>query len=149
MTRQCFLVVSLSCLLLSCSLPDRVQRQVVAKGFNFSPYTAKGFLFTPLLPSGEYESIGLVSVSIQPEIVRGKEGEVAPKGYAGAWYGGRRYWVEDVKPGDVIEEMYKKATDMGADALTQFLFTPENIRTDEGGLPVTVFKVSGFAIKRK
>jgi hypothetical protein len=149
MLRRNLLILSLGCVLSSCSTPDHIQRQVIVKGFNFSPYTSKGFLFTPLLPTGDYESIGLVSVSIQPEITKGKEGETAPKGYTGTWYGGKRYWVEDVSPGDVIEEMYKKSIAMGANALTQFTMTTENIRTEEGGLSVTVFKVSGFAVKRK
>ena len=60
MLRRYLLFPFLGCLLISCSTPEHVQRQVIVRAFDFSPYTSKGFLFTPLLPTGDYESIGLV-----------------------------------------------------------------------------------------
>lgn len=104
---------------------------------------------SPLPPSGNCESIGLVSVTIQPELVRAKPGEMQPKGYSTAWYGGKQFWIESLSSSDAIEQMYKSATSMGADALTQFSVATQDIRTQEGGLSVRVFEVSGFAIKRK
>jgi hypothetical protein len=130
-------------------MPDHVQHQVIVTGFDFTPYTAKGFLFTPLPPSGDYESVGLVSVRIQPEIVKAKPGEPMPKGYRETEYKAAKYWVEELSPSTAIKEMYNTAVTMGANALTQFAIESDRGSYDNIPISVTIYKVSGFAVKRK
>ena len=55
-------------LLISCSSVKETERQTIFLGYDFTPYTDKGFLFTPFLYNDNYESIALLTVEMYPEI---------------------------------------------------------------------------------
>jgi len=145
-----YLVFILVLIATSCAPPpSSIPEQLLATGFDFSTYSKKGFLFTPDTYMGDYESIGIVSLTYTPsakltersEHYRGSVPEVE-----------KSEWVIDsVDPDRAVAEMYRICIEMGADALTQLDIEPYS--TSHGELstkPVTItgLKINGFAIKR-
>lgn len=123
------------------------------QGFDFREYAEKGFLFTPHQYIGEYESRGIITITIYPEtkVTKGP----TPKGWVMKKIGGPsgqdtpRYYLEEViDQSIVIGGAYQAALDIGADAIMDF-----NIESMaavlRGGIYQSGYIVSGFAIKRK
>lgn len=56
----------------SCSGPQTVARDeiVSVSGFDFTDYAEKGFLFTPESYSGNYQSMGLITVTLWPKVAK-------------------------------------------------------------------------------
>jgi len=137
-------------------------------GIDFREYSEKGFLFTVNSPEGNYESRGLLNVTVFPKIIeidanlykacieniglisrtiKGEEieffcREVKPVGARTPMF----YGVESMELSDGIELMYLKANEFGADALTEFNIKREIMH--DNGLSFTKIIVSGFAINR-
>ncbi len=140
-------IVSLT-LLFGCSGGVEVQKTVIASGYDFTSYTKKGFLFTPEQYLLEYESIGLITIDIIPEVR-----EVYSNSYdsGNEWIkvrGKEKSWrVKVVYPQEVLEELYNKAISMGADAVVRLTFDSD--QHNNGDITFLSLKASGFAIKRK
>ena len=155
MTRKAVLFKSalsiIAVLLISCSGPTGIERTVIVTGYDFSSYTANGFMFSPEQYLQPYEAIGLIDIQVIPEVkkwerpdsLRGFSFETFPEPK-------RKWQVEEIKTEFLLQEMYERATRMGADAVVRL-----EIKTETrllGGAPtleVPVFHISGFAIKRK
>lgn len=104
-------------------------------GFDFSEYTEEGFLITPEQYLGEYQSIGLIRVVMWPEVTS-RSGS-----------GDQYYWqTGDLNVEKAIDEIYKKADSLGANAITRFEITSTSRRN--GNIIVEGVEISGFAIKR-
>ncbi|NGP76530.1 hypothetical protein G3570_07795 [Balneolaceae bacterium YR4-1] len=132
----------------SCSGPQTVARDEVINvtGYDFSEYTDQGFLITPEQYLGDYQSIGLITITQWPAVreqTRRVPDSETPKGYRIV----EDYFAKDINVEKAIDEIYKVANEMGADAITRFDVTP----TDRlnGTLRVQGVEISGFAIKRK
>ena len=131
-------------LIVGCEIKE-LERTVEVYGFDFSEYSKKGFLFTPETYNGPYESIGILKMIIYPE-VRKKElkYENDPN------FESKKYtdWaVGKINPAEAINEMYKSASKMGADAVTKFEI--KTVTKINGQLIIEGIEVNGFAIKRK
>lgn len=139
-------IILLGFLTVSCSGPETIARDEVftVTGYDFSEYTEQGFLFTPEQYRGEYQSIGLITVTQWPA-VRKTEQKVRTSDGAG-YKTEEVFYHEAINVEKTIEEIYKIASDMGADAVTQFNVTPTS-RTN-GTLNVPGVEISGFAIDR-
>lgn len=123
----------------------RIPREVTFAGFDFRPYTERGFMFTPDVYGGEYDAIGLVSATIYPEAYREHQSRGAETAL-GKWS------IKDVDAQEAIDEMYRRASTLGADALVQFTIKSIEKTVETGdirGLTLSGVEVSGFAIKRK
>ena len=105
---------------------------------DFTPFTKQGFLFTPEPYQGEYESIGMITVSISAS---GERKRLRPGVYDWDWD------LSQVQSDSVLNYFFEKATALGADAVIQFSLTRSSI--DFAGLQVPTTIASGFAIKRK
>ncbi len=42
-------------------------------GYDFTKYTANGFLFTPEPFNGDYDAIGLIELAVYPEVKKNKK----------------------------------------------------------------------------
>jgi hypothetical protein len=105
-------------------------------GIDFTPYTAQGFMFTPEMYRGDYESVGVINVIMQAE------GNLVgdPR------RGGSEWQFSELNVGDVVKEAHKRAVAMGANALVNF-----SVRSASrlvGTVTVPGIEVTGFAIKR-
>jgi len=116
---------------------------------DFSEYTKMGFLFTPLLYSGEYESIGLINYRFFPSatyidtifVINGVKWPL-------------KYWKSDeYSHYDILDSIYSWSSKKGANAIVNLKLqvAQETFGLGEYKNPTMVFgiDVSGFAIKRK
>ena len=135
------------------SVLPKIPRKEQLTGIDFSKYTKDGFLITPEKYSGNYESIGLITFVFMPgatpktNIIENnyswKESDNLITGYS---------WdIEKVNLQDAIDAMYKRCTEMGANALVNFNATEEITEYVFPKAPVKIkgYKITGFAIKIK
>ena len=132
-------------LIVACAEIPETQRSVFVTGFDFTEYSKKGFLFTPETYVKDYEAIGLISATIMPAIKKSEYG-IKKEGYISMFAGGKYYDVEIAKATDAVEEIYKVASKMGADAIINF--SSKIVFTQYDALSVPTYEVTGFAIKR-
>jgi len=113
----------------------QVSPETIVSAIDFTPYTQRGFLFTPEVYEGPYEAIGLITVTR----------------YAAGHYATdmARWEFDPIPVRDVLDSVYARAMAMGGDALMRFrlenVVAPAAVR-----LPATPgLEVSGFAIRRR
>ena len=117
-----------------------VQRRTVVTGFDFSDYAEDGFLITPESYNGEYQSIGIVRVTLWPGARKQPSRQTAAGRSLGEWF------VENIDPSQAIDSLYTVAKGMGADAVVKFNI--EYVYEDNGRLRLQGYEASGFAIRR-
>lgn len=106
----------------------------------------EGFLISPEKYPGDYESIGMLDISIYPTAARQPEIPKSHKIRPGEYAQG--YWlIAKIKPEEVVEIIHEKAKGMGADAVINFRVTSIQKQVDYD-LNLKGVNVSGFAIKR-
>jgi len=115
------------------------------RGIDFSKYTAQGFLITPELYRGDYESIGLIDYKLMPGArFQTPDGKLATLPYYPGnerWYGGK------ISISQTLDSVYLICKKMGADALMNFkVEQPEDVHAE---ITIKGYTISGFAIKRK
>jgi len=119
---------------------------------DFSGYTDKGFLFTPHIYNGDYESIGLITLLYYPEAKMVKEtvyyermpNETTQKEIS-------KWVVGDYNTEQLLETIYKKCADMGGDAFIDFRLTNDTMLHNVGTpneVLINGIKIEGYAIKR-
>ena len=116
-------ILSLLCIyviILSGCVPKPIERTEVLTGYDFTKYTALGFLITPEKYNGEYESIGILTLTITPSArYVSLPYELQP----GERMSGNVV-IETFNVADAIEKLYQEALEMGADAITRFELDP-------------------------
>lgn len=135
------------------SVLPKIPRKELLTGIDFSKYTKNGFLITPEKYNGNYESIGLITFVFMPEATpktntiennySWKEGADLVTGYS---------WdIEKVNIQDAIDAMYKRCTEMGANALVNFNASEEIAEYIFAKAPLKIkgYRITGFAIKIK
>ena len=152
-----FLFIVIMTLLTSClSTLEVVYKKEFLSGIDFRKYTEKGFLFTPEKYKGEYESIGLISYEILPgakykTIRKVLYPDYSHNGTRSHFYKTKKWDVENIIFQDVLDSLFLKCKELGADAFVNF--EKEIIRKSYINVknPITIigYKISGFAIKRK
>ena len=138
--------------LISCSGIKVQPHSEILIGYDFSEFTKEGFMFTPIEYIDPYESIGIVTIYVDPEITR------EPSKYTKSTYKNyfkyHNFFIEKVTPDEALRAMKEKAVEMGADALTiitiETLERPDiNQPNDRKAVEKYSYKISGFAIKRR
>lgn len=133
--KKIFVCVAALLLFSYCSAPKETQKFSVYRSYDFTPYSAKGFLFTPEKYTGTYESVGIISVEVYPEIKKNpRESDF------------ENYIAGSVTTNEVIDSLYYMSIEMGADALINFY--AEKFDALVGGIWVKGIAAGGFAIKR-
>jgi hypothetical protein len=119
-------------------------------GFDFREYADVGFLITPESYSGRYQSLGLVDVVYDPEIIKETERGAFLKAKPGYTLisdrMGSMFQVKRADQSAVIRALYEVANEMGADAIVNFNI--QNFSIERAQVEIPTIKVSGFAIKR-
>lgn len=125
----------------SCATTKPSNEIIYTTGFNFSEYTEKGFLITPDSYLGEYQSIGLINVTMWPAVIEIRGTRTATGGNVNSGWR-----IERLNVQKAIDQIYAEADSMGADAITQFRI--RSTERNNGLLKVPGAEISGFAIKR-
>mgnify|MGYP006879618505 CR=1 FL=1 len=143
------IIFSLFVLITSCSTFTNQWSSVVVNGYDFAPFTAEGFMFTPLEYKDKYESIGLIEIEIKPMITNDNQAISKYKGEKSFDRVGSHF-IEKIEVQDILEAAKEKASEMGANALTLVKIRNgvPSINSQTNNEYYTVY-VSGFAIKRK
>ena len=132
------LLIIFASLLVRCSSVSHYEKQVLVYGYDFTKYTNQGFLFTPEKYLGEYESIGLLTVLILPELNRSGEYDFSVTD--------KKLSYAPVSADEVLDSLFDVAINMGANAIVSL--TIENIERMIEGVNAPGVKASGFAIRR-
>ncbi len=124
----CLLLITILFMSVGCERKiTKIEKETSISGADFREYTKKGFLFTPYSYPGKYEPVGLVIFSIRS----GAEYKSATSGkkskdnsyrpHSSEYSPEYKIWFYDyVEMSQVIEFAYKKAIEMGANALCDF-----------------------------
>lgn len=148
-----FLLILVSC---TVTEPKHFPRQVTFLSFDFTPFTEKGFFFTPEKYTSNYESIGLITCIISPdekqvEISRSdqnQKSEIDDVYYSTAL---KDYiWAQEIiKPYEILQIIYDECIKMGADAFVNFKYDTVQMPSKSSIFRETKYYViTGFAIKR-
>ena len=133
-----FLALMLACSMAACAHPlTHVDPETIIGGVDFRAHSRKGFLFTPNAYPGEFEAVGMVTVTMYAEANASRSG---PNGSNWVWE------YSALAPQDALTEIRKRATALGADAISNT--TLRAVTRTVGGAAIPGIEVSGFAIKR-
>lgn len=143
------LLIFMAVLLVGCATTsssqyeDRVEidREMEIYGFDFTEYAEEGFLITPETYTGEYESIGIIQVTLWPKMKRSVEGRDEQ--------GNLEYseWRSEQLPLEAaVDSLYRRSSGMGADALINF--DSERVTREVGRATRVGVQARGFAINR-
>jgi len=143
-----FLAAAILILLAGCSTTQELARTVILTSVDFTPYADKGFLFTPEAYQGKYESRGIIKLDVIPQVKRLDFAfqAVDKKAWVPLGAPGEVWVAERLDSKAVIDEVYKAATAMGADAIVRFELITKEIHNGE--ILVPIYEATGYAIKR-
>jgi hypothetical protein len=134
--------------LAGCAGGREMERSITVSGYDFTPYTSKGFFISPEQYLSPYEPIGVIRISVFPEVKKYASFTAYDvKKYALVRGVPRDWLVENVDLRAVIDEAYRVGSKMGADAIVRFLVDMKPMTNGE--ITYATYEVSGFAIKRK
>jgi len=129
--------------LVGCGNAVELEKELYHVGFVFTKYTQNNFLITPEGYNGDYESIGLITTVLYPEVKK-----VSIKDLNENWQKLGEYWsVKKIDANEAIDSMYAIAVKHGANAIIRF--DTKVISKPNGIFNIYGWEVSGFAIKRK
>ena len=147
MKMKLYLVFIISFIFLfGCVHSFEVPKMVLTSVYDFTTYTERGFLFTPEQYLYDYESRGQITIEIIPEVLASSYNEEIDDGWIKLT--GKTYWkAKKINPQEVLDELYRKAISMGADALVRLKF--DNNENFNGAVYFNSLVATGFAIHRK
>lgn len=132
----------------SCTTTQPVSRAVNVAGLDFRDYTQEGFLMTPYQYDEGYDSRGIVSVTIWPEVIKsGTSGSRTGIDFQIVQTTEGEWLVERLRVKEALDEIYDQATAMDADAIADIQVN--YVQEYNGALRMTGIEVEGFAIKRR
>ena len=135
-------------LLFSCApYVSRIPGNTLLVKIDFSKYSKEDFLITPYEYRGDYEAIGLISNKVAPEA------HLVEKNIdnAGVTITKKEWQVEFIDVKKMIDELYKNAINMGANAIVDLKnFSSSEVIMVSSTKSITIesLEIRGFAIKR-
>lgn len=137
--------IVISFIIISCSRPSHIAKEVNYYGYDFRKYSSQNFLFTPEKYIGEYESVGLLEVEIFPEIFTAKDDNDETYYPWEKAFG--TYHARNISPQEILDSLFVLSKDMGANAVMNFqiIKATKNFHN----LIIEGIRANGFAIKRK
>lgn len=138
MSKNISLIV-ISLFIISCA-PTRqvIPEEILLGGFDFTSYSEKNFLFTPLSYTEDYDAIGFITTELYPEVEKKLPNINAEI----------KEWISKEIDGDkLLAAAYQRAVKMGADAIIELKIL--SITKREPEVLVNGLQLQGFAIKRK
>jgi hypothetical protein len=136
---------------IGCETTKETSRSIYYTGWDFREGTKNSFFITPEHPTGDYESIGILTLKIHPQVI--KTDSMKPdlrywtKLSKSNFEDNEKWYYEDMPTDTIIHLLYQEMSQLGANALTNFLAEEKYERN--GKFLVPYWEISGFAIKRK
>jgi hypothetical protein len=131
----------------------KISRAEVFNNVDFTKYTQNKFLITPEKYSGPYESIGLIDFIYMPgaELKANVLDEKYITSQQQNTVTGYTWDIEQINIQDVIDGIYNRCIDMGANALINFSVATQEQSYQYIQNPVNLYgyRITGFAIKTK
>jgi len=157
--RKLLLAVSVLFVLAGCTSLKELPTIFENKNFyaiDFTKYSASGFLITPEKYPNEYTSIGIVRYEVYPGAKYRIVSSKLNPDYTSANNQPRTIQVKEwevnkISIQEVLDGMYEKCKEMGADALVNFDVKYDAVPYTGISNPVIIngYVITGFAIKRK
>lgn len=140
-------IILISITLVSCSHFIDLEHETEYHVLDFTKYSNDNFLITTESFNKEYESIGIISVTISPAITKSLvENPEKYKAYINGM--GGVYYFEKISYEHAIDSMYYLAKRMGANAIIN-LTLESTVKYYYNVHEYHDLSVSGFAIRRK
>jgi len=114
-------------------------------GIDFTNYTKLGFFITTEIYPGNYQSIGILSSTVWPEVTKVPDKYSSNDGRIVTDADGKKWFIKSINYKDALDELYTKATKMGANAMMKFDI--KSVSYQNGSLTVDGIQATGFAIK--
>jgi len=128
--------------------PDYIPEKLEVNRIDFTAFSEKGFLITPEKYNGDYESMGLITLTFRPFTKRNK---ILTSG--GTEVSNLSHWeMEKIEHDSLLNSIYEICTEMGADAFTQLEMHVESVifaQNTTQPVEIPEITISGFAIKRR
>ncbi|KQC11220.1 MAG: hypothetical protein APR54_11120 [Candidatus Cloacimonas sp. SDB] len=148
----------ISIILFSCATIDYIPESVSVSELSFVKYAEQDYLITLEPYLGKYESIGLVSGTIQPEANKIKievkrrlkySSEIKNKSDNEYEIKTKKIWlIEPVDVYTLLDSIYYKSIEMGGNALVNFKLSAPLVYHFEGEVNLPEVNIEGFIIKR-
>ena len=139
-------------LVVACTTSQDLTKKVYVEGYIFTSYTRDGFMFTPEKYNGKYESIGLLSMEIYPQIYKSPEVKSLGNQYGVTGsddYDNLPRWsYRPIDPKEVLDSLYNLSKKLGANAVVSLSITSVSEYRKGFTNKIPGVRVSGFAIKR-
>ena len=132
--------------LFACSGTKEMPGSISTTGIDFTNYTKQGFFITTEIYPDKYESIGILSSTVWPEVSKVPDRYSTNDGRIVTDADGKKWFIKSINYKDALDELYSKAIGMGADALMKFDI--KSVSYQNGSLTVDGIQATGFAIKR-
>lgn len=151
-----FIILLITIVLVSCTSLEtlyKIEKESLLYGVDLRQYSDKGFLITTEMYPGAYESVGIFTYELYPEVdYKGAGYTINYTDAKGNPHMKEVYkWVgQPIEVQEAIDSLYHKCLDMGADAFVKLNI--EQVSKPYTGIknPISLsgISVKGFAIKR-
>lgn len=139
-------ILLISLLLVSCSTTAPLEENIETTSIDLTRFTDRGFIITPSSYPGEFQSVGFVTVSLEPRAKSISGGERPSGMVKGAEFMTATVYYEPLDLNKALEAMYQKATYMGGDGIINFSREFYTVTYKDAEIPAV--RLSGFAIDR-
>lgn len=141
--RKTLLLIITATILCGCAVTIKPHDRIVISHFaDYSEYAKEGFLISPDAYSGEFDSLGEITINVTPKLAEHKEES-----------GLITYRYEIISHSELVAIAVKEAKDRGADGIVDFKVTSPTFSDYEieNGFAVSnrAYLITGFCIKRR
>lgn len=127
------------------------ERRIEVYAYDFRPYTAKGFYFSPNPYPGNFEPIGQLTINVFPAL-KLKTEKIYSQSYGGGEDENVQLETEKITTEQILDIAFNKTKEMGGDAIVNFKIRWIKEPTMFGASVsqyLDHYEIEGFAIKRK
>lgn len=150
--KRIIVIIAIAVMAASCSITR--DRQVFTSFIDYRPYTEKGFFISPNPYTGEFASIGELSIIVTPGInTVSKVSVKSDKDFSDGVYSrgsSSSSFVEDIPASELVEMAVKEAQKVGANGIANFkCLTVYNTVVSKSGVSrggVSHYEISGLCI---
>ena len=144
--KRLFMIAACVAFVAGCSSISQIPETRTITGYDFRPFSERGFLFTPADFAGRYEAVGFLTLRFTPESNKASFSDATEEARERGFWKGNSYWIYNtVDIDDLLESYYSEATQLGANGVIHFNVAVED--AEVLGVPIPVYTLSGFAIR--
>lgn len=148
--RKIIMIIAVAIITASCAVTR--DRQVSKYFLDYRPYSDAGFFISPNPYTGEFTSIGELSITVTPAILSKSQAPVQVKNYNDALYApvGTGAIVENIPASELIDMAVKEAQSVGANGISNFkcvaVYNTQVSRSGVVNKELSHYEISGLCI---